>query len=252
MAHQAEKGRDCEWHPEGACDVLRHGLLQASFIPNQAQRELRELTSYRTSLVQERAAEVNRVQLPWVEASPPGPTGDVGGCQYQAIERVSEEIAKRTHPFAEIITLLNVILGVAQQTAAALVAEVGTDMSRFPSADHLASWAGLAPGNNNSGGKRRSGKTHGIIVIAYHVIKEQRPYTDLGGRLPRSASQRRRGWSPSYERLVTPSLGRPPDYPHMYLHTSPWSQVRIPVEGEKSAKKVVGLASSSDAAFEQW
>src|SRR5579859_7767598 len=72
--------RDCEW----IADLLRHGLLQASFIPDHAQRELRELTRYRTSLIQERAAEVNRVQLPWVEASPPGPTEDVGGCQYQA------------------------------------------------------------------------------------------------------------------------------------------------------------------------
>src|SRR5947209_19216715 len=49
---------DCEW----IADLLRHGLLQASFIPDQAQRELRELTRYRTSLIQERAAEVNRVQ----------------------------------------------------------------------------------------------------------------------------------------------------------------------------------------------
>lgn len=60
--------RDCEW----IADLLRHGLLQASFILDQAQRELRELTRYRTSLIQERAAEVNRVQLPWVEAEPPG------------------------------------------------------------------------------------------------------------------------------------------------------------------------------------
>jgi transposase len=276
--------RDCEW----IADLLRHGLLQASFIPDQAQRELRELTRYRTSLIQERAAEVNRVQkvLEGANIKLAAVTKDIMGISAreileelvagstdavamaklargrlrakipeleqalvgrlrphhqfliaqqlahidaldEAIERVSEEIAKRTHPFAEIIALLDTIPGVAQRTAEVLVAEIGTDMSRFPTADHLASWAGLAPGNNESGGKRRSGKTrkgspwlraalveaahgagrkketylqaqyrqlarrkgkkraavavaHSIIVIAYHVIKEQRPYTDLG------------------------------------------------------------------------
>ena len=276
--------RDCEW----IADLLRHGLLQASFIPDQAQRELRELTRYRTSLIQERAAEVNRVQkvleganiklaavtkdITGVSAREilaelvAGSTDAVGMAKLargrlrakipeleqalvgrlrphhqfliaqqlahidaldEAIERVSEEIERRTHPFAEIITLLDTIPGVAQRTAEVLVAEIGTDMSRFPTAAHLASWAGLAPGNNESGGKRRSGKTrkgspwlraalveaahgaglkketylqaqyrqlvrrkgkkraavavaHSIIVIAYHVIKEKRPYTDLG------------------------------------------------------------------------
>jgi transposase len=50
--------RDCEW----LADLLRHGLLRASFVPERAQRELRELTRYRATLVQERSAEVNRVQ----------------------------------------------------------------------------------------------------------------------------------------------------------------------------------------------
>src|SRR6202048_3036154 len=50
--------RDCEW----IADLLRHGLLRASFVPDRPQRELRELTRYRTSLIRERAAEVNRVQ----------------------------------------------------------------------------------------------------------------------------------------------------------------------------------------------
>src|SRR6266536_1166355 len=49
---------DCEW----IADLLRHGLLKASFVPDRAQRELRELTRYRTTLMQERAAEVNRLQ----------------------------------------------------------------------------------------------------------------------------------------------------------------------------------------------
>jgi transposase len=50
--------KDAEW----IADLLRHGLLRASFIPDRPQRELRELTRYRTSLIRERAAEVNRVQ----------------------------------------------------------------------------------------------------------------------------------------------------------------------------------------------
>src|SRR4051795_4046980 len=50
--------RDCEW----IADLLRHGLLRASFVPDQPQRELRELTRYRTSLVRERTAEANRLQ----------------------------------------------------------------------------------------------------------------------------------------------------------------------------------------------
>ena len=54
---------------------------------------------------------------------------------------------------------LDTIPGVGRYVAEALVAEIGTDMSRFPSANHLASWAGMCPGNNESAGKRRSGKT---------------------------------------------------------------------------------------------
>src|SRR5262249_5739587 len=54
---------------------------------------------------------------------------------------------------------LTTIPGVEQRTAEVVVAEVGTDMGQFPTAAHLASWAGMCPGNNQSGGKRRSGRT---------------------------------------------------------------------------------------------
>src|ERR1051325_4504279 len=50
--------KDCEW----IADLLRHGLLRASYVPARAQRELRELTRYRVSLVNERSAEINRLQ----------------------------------------------------------------------------------------------------------------------------------------------------------------------------------------------
>jgi transposase len=75
----------------------------------------------------------------------------------EVIERVSAEISRRLTPQAKEIARLQTIPGVGRRTAEALVAEIGTDMSRFPSARHLASWAGLCPGNHESAGKRRAG-----------------------------------------------------------------------------------------------
>jgi transposase len=77
----------------------------------------------------------------------------------EAIERVSEEVERHVAPFAREIELLDTIPGVNQRTAEVLLAEVGPDMSRFASSAHLASWAGMCPGNNESAGKHRSGKT---------------------------------------------------------------------------------------------
>jgi transposase len=62
-------------------------------------------------------------------------------------------------PFSPLLALLCTIPGVDRRTAEVLLAEIGTDMSRFPSAGHLASWAGLCPGNNESAGKHRAGTT---------------------------------------------------------------------------------------------
>jgi transposase len=59
----------------------------------------------------------------------------------------------------EVVELLDGVPGIGRETAELLVAEVGTDMSRFPTAAHLAAWVGLAPGNNQSGGKRGGGTT---------------------------------------------------------------------------------------------
>ena len=225
--------KDAEW----IADLLRHGLLRASFIPDRPQRELRELTRYRTSLIRERAAEVNRVQkvleganiklaavasdltgvsgramlaalldghmdaaamaqlaqgklrakIPQLEQAL---VGQFGAHQRfmiaqqlvhidtldEIIARVSVEIAERVHPFAQEIAQLDSITGVGQRTAEAVVAEVGVDMTRFPTADHLTSWAGLAPGNNESAGKRRSGKTRkgspwlrAVLIEAAHA-----------------------------------------------------------------------------------
>jgi transposase len=208
--------KDAEW----IADLLRHGLLRGSFVPERPQRELRELTRYRTALVRERTREVNRVQKTLEGANVK--LGDVasnvlgvsGRAMLQglvagstdtatladlakgklrdkraaleralsgrmgphqrfllaeqlshidtlddAIERVSGEIAERVHPFESEIERLDVIPGVGRRTAEALVAEMGTDMSRFPTAAHLASWAGMCPGNHESAGKPQSGKT---------------------------------------------------------------------------------------------
>jgi transposase len=206
--------KDAEW----LADLLRHGLLQASFIPPQPVRDVRELTRYRKTLVQERAQEVLRVQkvlesanvkLASVATDVLGKSGRamlealVGGEQdpealaalargrmraklpelRQALEgrvrpvhlvqlrlllehitflesalaELQQEIEGLLSPFAEAVALAQTIPGVAHTAASALIAEIGTDMSRFPSAKHLASWAGVCPGNKQSGGKRLSG-----------------------------------------------------------------------------------------------
>jgi len=208
--------RDAEW----IATLLQHGLLRPSFVPPRPQQELRELTRYRTTLVRERAAEVNRIQevleganikLASVASDVLGMSGRamlealVAGttdaavladlargklrekrpaleaalsgriephhrfllaeqlCHIDALEesiaRLSAEIAERVRPFEEEVALLDTIPGVARAGAEALLAEIGPDMSRFPSARHLASWAGICPGNNESAGKRKSGKT---------------------------------------------------------------------------------------------
>ena len=67
--------------------------------------------------------------------------------------------AERLRPFEPSLERLVTVPGVGRRTAEVLVAEIGTDMSRFPTPAHLASWAGMCPGNHESAGKRRSGKT---------------------------------------------------------------------------------------------
>src|SRR3712207_4476803 len=62
-------------------------------------------------------------------------------------------------PWAEAVTLLDTAPGIGRTVAEMIIAEVGTDMSRFPSEAHLASWAKVSPGNHESGGKRYTGKT---------------------------------------------------------------------------------------------
>lgn len=144
----------------------------------------------------------------------------------EAIGQVQEEIEASLAPEAAAIELLLTVPGLREVAAATIIAEIGTDMGRFPSSRHLASWAGVCPGNHQSGGKRRSGKTthgsawlrgvltevawanarqenylgaqyrrlarrrgkqralvavaHSVLVIVYHVLRDHRPYTELG------------------------------------------------------------------------
>jgi transposase len=208
--------KDSEWIAE----LLRHGLLRASFVPPLGQRELRDLTRARSTFVRTRATLVNRVHkvLEGANIKLGSVASDVMGVSGRAmlaalvegqsspvdmaelargrmrdkrdllakalegrvqahhrfvlsellaqidsldetIERFNEQIETYCRPFEEAVNLLDTIPGVGRETAQVIVSEIGTDMSRFPSANHLASWAGVAPGNNESAGKHRSGKT---------------------------------------------------------------------------------------------
>jgi transposase len=208
--------KDAAWIAE----LLQHGLLKASFIPPRSQRDWRDLTRYRTSLVQERVRIVNRLQkvledanlkLAGVATDVMGKSGRVmleailagatdpeqlaelakgrlrnklpqlkqalngrvrehhrfllveqlSHIDYldEAIGRLSGEIAERLRPFQAEIQRLDTIPGINRSIAEVLLAEIGPDMNRFPDAHHLASWAGMCPGHNESGGKRQSGKT---------------------------------------------------------------------------------------------
>jgi len=77
----------------------------------------------------------------------------------QSIADCGEEIDQLCHPFDQIIERLDGITGVNRRAAQDLIAETGVDMSHFPSHKHICSWSGVSPGNNESGGKRKSGRT---------------------------------------------------------------------------------------------
>lgn len=205
---------------EGLADLLRHGLVPASFVPPRAQQELRDLTRTRTELVDERSAAVKRLQAELEDANlkVAGVATDIRGVsgrailaallegttdpaalaesatgklrkKREALERalsgrvtdhhrlllalhlshgdfldeqidlLNEEIAARPRPVAADLARLDSVPGVGPRTAEVLAAEVGLDMGRFPSAGHLASWAGMRPGSYESAGKHQGGKT---------------------------------------------------------------------------------------------
>jgi transposase len=208
--------KDAEW----IADLLRHGLMRRSFIPDRPQRELRELVRYRRNLIRQRAQVVNRIQkvleganikLSAVATNVVGASGRamleamIEGNQdpqvlaalakgrmrkkqsaleealrglmgphqrmmlqsqlrhldflEEEIAGLSKEVATRMLPFKTAIEQLDGIPGVGLRTAEDVLAEIGVDMTRFPTADHISSWAKLCPGNNESGGKRKSGRS---------------------------------------------------------------------------------------------
>jgi transposase len=113
-----------------------------------------------------------------------------------AIDRVSTVIEQHLVAEQEAIALLDTIPGVSQRTAEILIAEIGTDMGRFPSAKHLASWAGMCPGHHESAGKRLSGKTRKgsrwlrqVLVEAAHVAAKTKQ-TYLAAQYRRIAARR--------------------------------------------------------------
>jgi len=279
--------KDAEWLAE----LLSYGLLKPSFIPEKPQRDLRDLTRYRVTLVQERARVVNRVQkllenanikLASVATDVFGVSGRlmlaalVEGKQNEAemaalakgrlrnklpelekaltgivrehhrfllaqqlahidfldeqIDELGQEIVRRVatmsrppHPLAgmpessasrgnlatadetglswtQATELLDTIPGIDQRAAEGILAEIGLDMNRFTTANHLTAWAGLAPGNNQSGGKRYSGRTRKgnqtlrtlMVQVAHAASRKKGSYLSaLYGRLAARRGKKR-------------------------------------------------------------
>jgi transposase len=93
-------------------------------------------------------------------------------------------------PFAAQVELLTSIPGIGQRAATVIISEIGVDMTRFPTAKHLAAWAGLAPGNNESGGRRRKGRhrkgnTHVQSILIEAALAASRTRTRIGARFHR-------------------------------------------------------------------
>jgi len=210
--HKTDK-KDSAWLSK----LLLAGLLKPSYIPAKEQRELRDLTRYRTTLIQSNASNKNRIiriledaniKLSSVLSSTSGAVGtklidklcdgkevtmqDIDevyhkklgsskeeiyeACQgfvtehhvymlgiirreiadtEQTIESLSTRIKQVLSPYDNILDLLKKVPGISSKSAEDLVAEIGLDMSVFPTDKHLSSWAGMSPGNNESAGKKK-------------------------------------------------------------------------------------------------
>jgi transposase len=245
--------KDAQW----IADLLRHGLVRGSYIPDRPQRELRELLRYRRSLIQQRAQVVNRIQkvleganikLSSVASDVVGASGRamleamvrgteapqelaalakgslrkkqgalqdalcglMGGHQRlllqsqlrhldfleEEISCLSAEVAARMLPFEAAVQRLDAIPGIGRRTGEEILAELGMDMGRFPTAGHLASWAKVCPGNNQSADKRKSGRAgHGnpwlraaLVEAAWAAVRTKGSY--LGAQYHRLAARR--------------------------------------------------------------
>lgn len=247
--------KDCEWIAE----LLQHGLVRASFVPAQAQRDLRELTRYRATLCEDKVRVANRIQkvledanvkLACVASDILGASGramlealvagerDAAHLAGMAKQRLREKLAQleralegrvREHhrfllrqlldelyfiegkitqveqrleqqmgSFQQAVTLWQTIPGVNEITAWSLVAEMGVDLSQFERVEKLTAWAGVCPGNNESGGRRLSGTSRKgnrwlrrvLTQAAWAAVRKGDTY--LGARFRRLASRRGR------------------------------------------------------------
>jgi len=209
--------KDSQWIAE----LLQHGLLKPSLVPEKPVRQLRDLTRQRVQLIRQKVQVANRIQktledaniklasvasdvlgasgrdmiraiiqgendpitlaelarqrlrkkMPQLQEALRGEVQDhhrflLGMLmeQVEFLERQIEKLSQRIEavmpaPFVEAIERLDTIPGIDRRAAQNIVAEVGADLLPFASAGHLASWVGMCPGNNESAGKRRSGKT---------------------------------------------------------------------------------------------
>ena len=239
--------KDAEW----LADLLRHDLLQPSFIPPPEIRELRELTRYRESLVGEQAAVANRIQkliesanikLGQVATDVLGASGramlralaegetepskladlargqlkakralliralrgrlttaqrlvlgellarwsELEAAEARVIKEIDQQLQSPAHPrLARAREILDTIPGLGPRVVEVAIAEAGVQMREvFPTDAHLASWAGLCPGNKASGGKRLSGRTRkgntylraALVQAAWGVTRKKNCY----------------------------------------------------------------------------
>lgn len=246
--------KDAEW----LADLLRHGLLKASFIPNREQRELRELVRYRRTVIEQRAHVVQRIQklleganiklgdvtsdvmgvsgramltalaaadqdartlagmaktalrrkIPELERALTGSFGPhqrfMLRSQFQLLEALEaqiasldDEVAQRMRPLQAALDHLDEIPGIGVRAAQQIIAEVGTDMTRFPTSAHFASWARICPGNNESAGKRRNSSIGGgnrwlrnALLEAAWTVSHSRRQTFFTARHRRIAARR--------------------------------------------------------------
>jgi transposase len=244
---------DAHW----IADLLRHGLLRASFIPSREQRDLRELTRHRSSLAAKRGQAANELQkalesaniklqsvvtditgvsatemlgemlagkhdpkelaqlarrrlrakIPELEKAL---SGNLRTHHRLILEQLLADIALFVTQIAELDAHLEKLLhedndhidrldgtpGINRRVAEVIIAEAGTDMSRFPDAHHFASWIGLCPGQNESAGKRRSGRTrkgnralrNALVESAHGAVRKKGSY--FGAQYRRIAPRR--------------------------------------------------------------
>jgi transposase len=221
--------KDAEW----IGDLVRHGLIRASFVPPKWQRALRELVRYRRKLVESESAERNRllrlletcnIKLASVATDVFGVSGramlraliegtttpeEMSKLARGALRKKMEHLAQALHgriedhhrfmlrmqlervekieadvdtmdaridealaPYRDAVGRLVQIPGVDRVGAASILAELGPDMSVFPTAHHAAAWAGVSPGNDESAGKRRShGRRRGNVHLTTTLVQ---------------------------------------------------------------------------------